>query len=511
MGMFFLTLILLVSVFVMVVASQYKRCPSDRILVIYGKVSGNHAAKCIHGGGAIIIPLIQDYAFLSLEPLTIDLELTGALSKRNIRVNVPCTFTVGVSTQPAIMGNAAERLLSLTEDQIRSQARDIILGQLRLVIATLAIEEINQDREKFLDLIHKNVHVELNKIGLEVINVNIRDITDESGYIAAIGKKAAAEAINKARVEVAQQEREGSVGEALAVREREVGVATELAQTLVGQKKAEADRRIQVSKFEAEGIAGEAQAKRLQEVALAEEAARAEQGRKAAEREKRVVLADYEAEAIGGENEAQAKIAQSNASLAEKRAESLRRGEVAKVKAECDVLVAERLKELARMERDELAAREIAKKKRELDAEAEAEEIRRIAKGQADATLMKANAEAQSIRQILLEKAKGYEALLETSKQDQKLIPTLLLLEKLPELVEQQVKAVQALKIDKITVWDGGSSKEGNGNTTTQFLRSMIGSLPAMHELAEQVGLELPAVLGKVSTSSDADQTSKGA
>ncbi|NNF08073.1 MAG: flotillin family protein, partial [Candidatus Eisenbacteria bacterium] len=186
--------VLLVLFFLSMLVRQYRRCPSNRVLVVFGKVAGKRAAKCIHGGGVFVIPLLQDYAYLSLEPLTVEIDLTQALSKKNIRVNVPSTFTIGISTEPDIMNNAAERLLGLNENDIAAQARDIILGQMRLVIATLSIEEINQDREKFLDLVNKNVNFELNKIGLEVINVNIRDITDESGYIEAIGQKAASEA-----------------------------------------------------------------------------------------------------------------------------------------------------------------------------------------------------------------------------------------------------------------------------------------------------------------------------
>ena len=219
--------VLLLMLFLIVfVVKQYKRCPSNRILVIYGKVKKNQAAMCLHGGGKFIVPLIQDYSYLHLEPMVIEIPLEGALSLNNIRVNVPATFTVGVSTDPVMMNNAAVRLLHLDDRKIREQAQDIILGQLRLVIATLSIEEINKDREKFMHLVNVNVAEEINKIGLTLINVNIRDITDESGYIEAIGKRAAAEAINQARVDVAQQERDGAMGEAAAHRERNVNGRT---------------------------------------------------------------------------------------------------------------------------------------------------------------------------------------------------------------------------------------------------------------------------------------------
>jgi len=480
------------------VARQYKRCPSNRILVVYGRVGTDKAAKCLHGGGVFIVPLLQDYTYLSLEPITIEIDLKGALSKKNIRVNVPSTFTVGISTRDNIMTNAAERLLGLSRVDISNQAQDIILGQMRLVIATLAIEEINQDREKFLDLVNTNVNLELNKIGLDVINVNIRDITDESGYIEAIGKKAAAHAINVAKIEVAEQVKEGAIGEATAVKDQNVRVAMQLSESDIGQKQAEREQRIQVAKLEAEGVAGEVAAKRDLEVATAQEAARTAQGRKEAEKEKRVFLAMQEAESVKGENESRANIAEYEAKLQAKQAEAKRIGEVALANAERAVLEAERMQEVARLEKEELAQQEVNKRKVEINAEAEAEKIRRIAAGKAQAVLANYTAEAEGIQKVLDAKAEGYRNLVASVGEDKNLAATLLMVEQLPELIREQVKAVQNLKIDKITVWDGGEGKDGQ-STTSGFLRSLIGSLPPIHELAKQSGVELPDYLGAVS------------
>lgn len=480
------------------VSKQYKRCPSNKILVVFGKVSGDKASKCVHGGGVLVIPLIQDFEYMSLEPITIDIELNGALSKKNIRVNVPSTFTVGISTSPAIMQNAAERLLGLTEEDIQNQSRDIILGQLRLVIATLSIEEINQDREKFLDLIGKNVNIELNKIGLEVINVNIRDITDESGYIAAIGKKAAAEAINQARIEVAEAEREGEIGVSSANRAKDVEVATQHAQAEIGRKQVEREQRITVSKYEAEGIAGEAAANREKEVAIAQEAARMAQAKKEAEREQRIFLATKEAEAVKGENTSKAQIAEYTAELRQKEASSRRISDIALAEAQRDILRAEKEKEVALLEKETLARQEVEKRRQEVEAETGAEYRRRTARGEADAIAMKYQAEADGIKKVLQAKAEGYKLLMDSCGENKNLAPTLLLVEQLPALIEKQVQAIQNLKIDKITVWDSGSNKDG-GNTTSNFLKGLIGSVPAMHELAKQVGVELPEYLGTVS------------
>ena len=485
--------------------SRYRRCPSNRVLVVYGKVGGKTAA-CYHGGGTMVWPVIQDYQYLSLKPITIDIDLTDALSLQNIRVNVPSTFTIAISTEPSIMNSAAERLLGMREQDVANQAKDIVLGQMRLSIATLSIEEINQDREKFLDLINKNVGSELNKIGLMVINVNIRDITDESGYIQAIGKKAAAEAINTARVEVAEANRRGAIGEAAATREREVSVAEQVAQSSIGQKDAERENRIKTSKLEAEGVTGEANASREQEIAVAEQRAITEQGRKNAEALQRIKIAELEAGAVEGENTSKANIAAYNATLAERQAEAKRRGEVSMAEAARDVLVAQTEEEAARLEKTQIVQQRIDRKKVEIDAEAEAERRRRIAKGEADAILAKYQAEAEGVQAVLEAKARGYGNLIQTCAGRPDLAPTLLMIEKLPELVEEQVKAIQNLKIDKITVWDsgnGGANGDGSGSTSG-FLRSLIGSLPPMHELAKQAGVELPGYLGSVDGKGDA-------
>ena len=230
----------LLMIFISLV-TWYRKCPSDRIMIIYGKTGGNQAAKCIHGGAKFVWPVVQDYGYISLRPLQIAVNLDNALCKQNIRINVPSVFTVGVSTSPEIMGNAAERLFGQSPEAIAELAKDIIFGQLRLVIASMMIEEINADRETFLRAVEANVAEELKKIGLELLNVNITDITDESGYIAAIGQRAAAGAINKAKVDVAEEQRKGSIGAAEANKLERVAVAKAEAEAIVKAAEAKAE------------------------------------------------------------------------------------------------------------------------------------------------------------------------------------------------------------------------------------------------------------------------------
>ncbi|MCZ6691680.1 MAG: SPFH domain-containing protein [Planctomycetota bacterium] len=438
-------------------ASRYKRCPSDKILVIYGKVATGKSSQCIHGGGKMVWPVIQGYSYLSLTPMGISIPLQNALSRQNIRISVPSTFTVGVSTHPGIMNNAAERLLGINQREIEGMAREIIFGQLRLTVASLSIEQINQDRESFLESIRKNVEPELNKIGLYLINVNITDITDESDYIESIGKKAASEAINQAKVDVAENDKMGAIGASEANRERTIRVA--------------------------------------------ENAAKAEKGTKAARADQRVFVQQQEALAVKGENESNAEIAEYEALLSVKQAEARRQGEVAKRQAEVEIQKAQYLAETERLSADQIVKQEIDKRKIEIAAEAEAEKTRREAKGEADGILLKYEAEAKGIRQVLESKASGYEQMVNSTGGDARAAATLLMIEKIEDIVGKQVEAIQNLKIDKITVWDSAGGN-GEGSSTANFVSSLIKALPPLHDIAGMAGVELPEYLGRMAEKS---------
>jgi flotillin len=502
-----IALAILLFTTMMFLASRYKRCPSDKILVIFGKVGAGQSARCIHGGGVLVWPLIQDYAYMSLRPMTISIPLQKALSMQNIRINVPSTFTVGISTEQEIMNSAAERLLNLTGTQIEEMAKEIIFGQLRLTVASLTIEQINQDRESFLSSIRKNVEPELKKIGLYLINVNITDITDESGYIDSIGKKAAAEAINQAKVDVAEQDKKGAIGEAEATREKEIRVAENIAESEKGQKKAEADKRVFVKHQEASAVTGEndAQANIAKTnanlaIQLAENSAQAEKGEKKAEADKRVYVKHQEADAVTGENEALANIAKVNAELAVQQADALRRGEVARREAEVEIQKAQYKAENERLNAAEVVRQEVEKRKIEIAAEAEAEKTRREAKGVADAVLLKYQAEAEGVRKVLESKAFGYQNLVASCNGDAKAAATLLMTEKIEQIVSLQVEAIRSIKIDKVTVWDGlgGNGGKGEGTSTSQFMAGLIKALPPLHDVAGLAGIELPKYLGRI-------------
>ncbi len=443
-------LTVLIVLLILFLVSRYKRCPSDRILVIYGR-TGQGSAKCIAGGAAFVWPVIQDYSYLDLSPISIDVDLRNALSRQNIRVSVPSRFTVAISREPGVMENAAERLLGKTMDQIRDIAKDIIFGQLRLVVATMDIEEINSDRDKFLSNVSSNVGSELKKIGLMLINVNITDIEDESGYIVALGKEAAAQAVNEAKVRVAERTREGAIGEA----------------------RAQQDQRIEVARAEALANVGEAEAM---------------------------------ASSIEGRNEADIKIAKSNAIKREREAEALRAATATEkiqaanaledaYKAEEEAERARAAKELATKEADIIVHAEIDKKKVEIQAAAKAEQQRLEAKGQADALFAIKEAEAKGLFEVLKKQAEGFNKIVEATKGNANDAVLMMIADKLETLVKTQVDAIKNLKIDKVTVWEGGN-QEGNGNATSKFVSNLYKSVPPLYDLFEMAGMDLPKYLG---------------
>jgi len=497
MGLIIVAVVIMALMMLIYLAKRYRRCPSNRVLVIYGKAGRtDEAAKAIHGGAALVWPLIQDYAYLSLDPIQIEIPLRGALSSENIRVNVPSVFTVAIGTEPAVMQQAAIRLLGLSTGEIHKQAEEIIFGQLRLVVASMGIEEINRDRDTFLQHIQTSMEPELSKIGLVLINVNITDITDESGYIDAIGQKAAAQAIQEARGDVADREKMGEIRVASAERDKAVQVANARRDQSIGTREAERDRAIRVADLEKEQIIGEKSASFEKESQV-----------KDAERGMRIRVADADAGAIDGENLALAKVAHSKAELAVQQAEAYQLGESRKKEAEAAVLEVQNyamakaaVADAERVENEQRAQLEAPAKaekaKMTVDAEAVAAKKRIEAQGEADAIFAKLDAEARGQYEILAKKGQGLQKIVDACGGSKEAFQ-LLLLEHMDNLAEQSAKAISNIKFDKVVVWEGGA---GDGRSSTAgFLNGMAKTLPPMLQVMRDIGgVELPESLVKV-------------
>jgi len=488
-------LVLVVFALLIAFSRRYKRCPSNRILVIYGKTSAGQVSRTLHGGGAFVMPLIQDFEFLSLDPMQIEIPLEGALSMENIRVSVPSVFTVAIGTDDEGMHNAAIRLLGLTTAEIIKQAEDIIFGQLRQVIASMRIEEINRDRDVFLSSIQSSLEPELKKIGLVLINVNIKDITDESGYIEAIGRKAAATAIQQADIDVAVQTRHGAIGVAQADRERLVEVANAEKVRDIGTKDAERERAVRLAELEKEKQVGEQSAQYEQEAEVRDR-----------ERAMRIRVADANAKAVVGENEAKGEIAQTNADLKVREAEAYERGETRAREAAAAVLEAQYRAEAraaaAQAEKIEAETRaqlesvsRAQKAKTIVDAEADAAQNKIAAEADAYAIYARLEAEARGQFEVMAKKGDGLKRIVESCGGAQEAFQ-MLMLEHLEHLSETAATAISNVKFDKVVVWDSGANGQ---NGAAGFLRGLGAALPPMLQIMKDVGgVEMPEFFGRL-------------
>ncbi len=483
----------------MLVVNRYKRCRSDQVLVIFGKVAGGNTSHCIHGGAAFVWPLIQDHAYLSLEPIQIEIPLKGALSAENIRVNVPSVFTVAIGTDLETMNNAAIRLLRLRTDEVKQQAGDVIFGQLRQMIASMHIEEINRDRDKFLQNIQMSLEPELKKFGLVLINVNITDITDESGYIEAIGRKAASQAIQQAKIAVAEQEKLGNIGIAEAEKEKQISVANATKLREIGTREAVREQAVRVAELDKEQKVGEQKAGFEREAQV-----------KDAERAMRIALADANAKAIAGEAEAQARVAGAQAGLQVKQAEAYQLGETRKREAEAAVQEAQNramakaaLAQAERVEAERRAAVEAPAKAEKariiVEAEAEAEKRRVEAEGQASAIFAKLQAEARGQYEILAKKGEGLRMIIDACGGAQQAFQ-LLMLEHIDTLAQASAQAISNIKFDKVVVWENGNGHANGSTNTANFLHNLARVMPPMMQVMKDIGgVEMPEYVARFS------------
>ncbi len=502
-----ITVVVIIAGFLLAMARRFKRCPPNRILVKYGKTGKGRSAMPIHGGATWILPLIHAYEFLDLEPLQIEIPLEGALSSENIRVSVPSVFTVAIGTDEETMNNAAVRLLGLETAQIVKQAEDIIFGQLRHVIASMGIQAINRDRDVFLEKVQSALEPELKKIGLVLINVNIRDIKDESGYIEAIGRKAASTAIQQAEIDVAEQTKLGAIGVAEAERERAVSVANAEKVRDIGTKDAERERAVKLAELERDKRVGEQAAQFEQEAQMRDR-----------EREMRVRVAEANAKAVSGENKAKAEVAGTNAELRVKEAVAYEIGEKRFREAQAAVLEAQYRAEaraaaaqgekIEAEKRAQLEASSKAEKAKTIvDAEAQASQRRIEAEGEAAAIYAKLEAEARGQYEMLAKKAAGLKLIVDSCGGAPQAFQ-MLMLEHLDHLSETAAKAISNVKFDKVVVWDGQGGANG-GNAAANFIRGLGSSIPPVMQIMKDIGgVEMPEYFGKLMADAGAEPDS---
>lgn len=342
-------IVLLVVVTFIGLLSRYRKCASDEILVVFGKAGKKKVvnektgkteevilpSKIIHGGGTFVMPVIQDWAKMSLKPIQIQVMVEG-VSSQMIKVRIPVTLTTGIGTDQVLMQNAASRFLTAKTSEISDQIKDILIGEVRSLMATMTIEEINADRIKFIGKAKENIETELNKVGFSIININNADISDDANYIKNLGQKAATKALAQAQADIAEEKKKGDIQIAETNKQREIAVADaeKERETTVAQTKQE--QEVKVAEINQEKAIRLAEAEKNKQAGIAEQKA---------EQEASIARANTQAESAKAEAESQriANVAKSASEAASKKAAADAEAEanVAKAKAEADSKKAE--------------------------------------------------------------------------------------------------------------------------------------------------------------------------
>lgn len=330
--------------------SRYRKCASDQILVVFGRAGKKEVinektgkketittpSKIIHGGGTFVWPIIQDYKTMSLAPLQIQETIDGR-SAQAIRVRIPVTLTTSIGTSTDLMQNAAVRMLSCSRQEQAELIKDILIGEVRNLLATLTIEEINADRDKFLVQAKNQIEPELNKLGYVITNLNSADVADEARYLDNLSKKAATEASAKAEADIAEQEKIGRVKVANTKKEEAIAIAAATRDKQTTVSATEQEQVTKVAEIEREKATKLAETAKNQETEIAElnaqrvanvaeAAAKAESAKAAAvaKQTAAVAAAQAEADSKSAESEAlaEANVAKSKAEAESKKAEA---------------------------------------------------------------------------------------------------------------------------------------------------------------------------------------------
>lgn len=183
---------LLVALYIFFLASRYKRCPADKILVVFGKTVDGSRPQIYPGGSVFVWPVLQDFAYLDRTPLKVATKVRDAPDKDRNLVSMAGEFIVAIGDTEVLMKTAANRLLNQRPDQISDLCEKIIKGQLRLVVSGLASVEIN-DRERLIKSIYVSVNEQLNTIGLQLLNADLNEVQVDPGNTASHPRRASTE------------------------------------------------------------------------------------------------------------------------------------------------------------------------------------------------------------------------------------------------------------------------------------------------------------------------------
>jgi flotillin len=470
-------------------ARNYIKVPPSMVAIFYGRKHtivderGGRSTvgfRVVRGGAALRVPVLEEVQYLSLNVISIPLKISRAYTKEGVPVTVEAVANVKIAGDDMSLRGAAERFLGMTTDKIKEVIFQTLEGHLRAILGTLTVEEINADRQAFAQKMTDEAAVDLKKMGVNIDILTIQQISDEQGYLDALGKKRTAEVKRDAIVGEAQAQRDAMIKSALADQEGktkryEADVAIAQALRDKEARQAEFDAAVQAKEAESEQAGPLATAIAKQKVT--EQETRIEQVRKAQE-----VLVQ-EQEAARREKELLATVV--------RPAEAERQAAILRAEGEKQATI---------------IRAEASQKELEYEGAGEAAKIERIGKAEAAKVLAVGEAEAEVIKKKLLAEAEGLQSKAEAWKNFNEAAVINLVVDKMPELA--QAFATQLAGIDKINIIEMGNGSGGAGGVG-KVMSTVGGGMTAMlGMLKDQFGIDV-ARLMQAKTEAAADEAER--
>ena len=479
---------------VVFVARNYRKCPPNEVLVIYGGKSGTRE-RFVTGGGTFVMPVLKSYKTLSLTTFQVETRVEHTPNKDGVLVSVDAVANLKISSDPQVLQGAAERLLGASPDYLKKLCSSTLEGMLRQIVGTLTVEEIVRERQRVAQEIASSAHTELGKLGFTLDNFVITKITDKEGYIEALGK-----------TKTAEVKRDAEIGEAVAKRAATIEASTakreaEAARLGNEEQIAEADRNLALKKaaFKVETETADAQAnlaRQLKEAEINEGLIKKTVAVEEARIKAQIGVADQEIQRK--ERELQATVL--------KPAEAERTASIVRADGEAQAKVmqanADKLVMVAKAEADKvrLAA------EGEGHAAAEAAQKKQIGEAEAAATRAKGEAEGAAVLAHALAEAEGLLKKNEALAQMGEAAKLIFVLDRMPHIIETAgVAAEKAIgsafehvgaglsRIDSLHIVDmGGNGGNGNGHSpVSRYALAIPDIVFGMMERARALGVNL--------------------
>jgi len=499
-----LVIVIALLIALMLISRNYIKVSPNQAAVISGRrrklADGTIAGyRLVRGGATLVFPFLEKVEYLDLNVITVPLTTTRAYTGQGVPVSVKAVANVKIKGDDTSLRSAAERFLGMPQEQFHRLVFQTLEGHLRAILGTLTVEEINNDRQSFAQKLTTEAAGDLEKMGIGLDALTIQEISDDEGYLDALGKRRTAEVKRDAEIGQAEANRDSKIKASLALQEGEkVRLETE-AQIAQSQReteiqKAQVQAEIESERAKASQAGPLAEAKAQQQVTVEE--VRVEKVRTQEQ------ISVQEQEVLRKEKELEATVvkqAEADRKAAVLRAQGLQEAQILEAEGRKQALIATAEAEAQKLQREGQGRASAV----EAEGKAEAEKIRAVGLAEAEKLQAKGLAEAKAIEAQGLAEAAAIKEKAAAWREFNDAARLQTILEKLPAIIESSAPVFQAVseplgKIDKVVMIDQGGNGNGDGGGINRFAQTGPTIIFSLLQQLQALGLSWPEILAQL-------------